>query len=315
MHPVLFELPGGFPIRSFSVMLALGFLLGVQVWPALLRRYGADRENDPDRSAAVTVAILIGVIGGARLMYVCVELLKYWTSGDPASAGARLAEDWLRVFYLWEGGLAMYGGLFGAVALGLASARKHGLEPRSALDTGLVAGFFGQAVGRVGCLLVGDDHGRLATGWFADRVVHPITLRVPDAEFLRANPESLFDPALAGQVVWSTQLWMSLAALSIATLGLVLLPRRRFAGQVSLWIVLVYGVTRSVIEHFRGDSVRGLWFGGALSTSQIVSIPAVLLAAWLLYRFRSRREPGLGDRPSEPSGSTGSRGAAGAKGS
>src|SRR5258706_10733 len=59
----------------------------------------------------------------------------------------------------WQGGLVMYGGLLGGILLGLLGARKYGLDPWNALDTALVCGFFGLVLGRVGCLMVGDDYG------------------------------------------------------------------------------------------------------------------------------------------------------------
>ena len=87
-----------------------------------------------------------------------------------------------------------------------------------------------------------------------------------------------------GQVLWATQPWMSANALLIALFGVWFLRRRRYPGQVALLIVLIYSITRFAIENFRGDAVRGTWFGGALSTSQIVSVAAGLVALALLVK-------------------------------
>ncbi len=54
---------------------------------------------------------------------------------------------------------------------------------------------------------------------------------------------------------------------------------------------LFYAITRSAIEHFRGDAIRGTWFGDTLSTSQLISIAVAVVSVTLLIRFRSRREP------------------------
>jgi phosphatidylglycerol---prolipoprotein diacylglyceryl transferase len=54
--------------------------------------------------------------------------------------------------------------------------------------------------------------------------------------------------------------------------------------------VLLYSLIRGVIEIWRGDEQRGLWFGGALSTSQILSILAGLWALGMLIYYRFRRE-------------------------
>jgi len=46
MHPMLFELPGGLPVRCFGLLLALGFLLGSWVFSRLVARHGIDPMRD-----------------------------------------------------------------------------------------------------------------------------------------------------------------------------------------------------------------------------------------------------------------------------
>lgn len=306
MHPYLFsielpssiELPflsiqlplpeGPFHLRSFGVMVALGFLVGAHLYQRLARRYGDDPENDPLRYTRITYWILGGVLGGARLMYVLVEILR-----DSDTGRAYLEKPWLALFF-WEGGLVMYGGLIGASLLGTLVAKRQGVRPLHALDLGLTAGFVGQAIGRVGCLLVGDDYG-------ADVPEHlrslpfPLVLRVPE----ELPDGSLFGEENAGKVLWATQVWMSFNALLVAFVAWRILRRRRYTGQVTLWVVLIYSATRFAIEYFRGDDVRGVWLDGALSTSQIISAACGLTAACLLFRFRHRREPASLARPAE----------------
>lgn len=293
MHPVLLEL-GSFKLRSFGVMVALGFLIASQwLWPRLLRRHGLEPEKDALRCQAVAFWILIGVLVGGRAMYVVVEVARHLAgAAGEGSFGARLLDRPWEAFAIWEGGMAMYGGFAGAVLFGVWSARRQGLDVANGLDTGLTAGFLGQAIGRVGCLLVGDDYGRIVPASWRD-APFPVTLRVPDAAWLDANTESLFDDELAGQVLWATQPWMSAKALVLLALGLWLLPRRRYRGQVALALVLGYGALRFAIEFFRGDAIRGLWFDGALSSSQLISIPLVLGSAYLLWRWRRRGDPVL----------------------
>ncbi len=300
MHPILFEL-GNFPIRSFGVMVAIGFLVATQwLWPKLLRRYGSDPVHDPERSYSVSFWILVGVLLGGRLMYVGVEVARYLggATGE-RSFGARVLEYPWEAFYLWQGGMAMYGGFAGAVLLGLWAANRAGMRPLPALDTGLVCGFVGQAIGRVGCLLVGDDYGRVVPERFAN-LPFPIVLRVPSLEWLENNTESLFEHHLADQVLWATQPWMSAKALLVAAIGLWMLRRRRYHGQVSLTIGLSYALLRFGIEFFRGDSIRGLWFDGLLSTSQLISIPLALVCAFGLWRGRGRVDPELRAPLGEP---------------
>jgi phosphatidylglycerol---prolipoprotein diacylglyceryl transferase len=281
MHPILFTVPGlGFPIRSFGLMLALGFLVGSSLLGVLASRYGDDPKGDPVRFSRVTVWLLGGVVVGARLMYVIVEIAR------GSETGREFTSHPLEILAIWNGGLVMYGGMFGAIAAGMWAARKEGLRPVHALDLGLVAGFVGQAIGRVGCLLVGDDYGKLVPERF-QHLPFPITLRVPNP-----LPEgSLFDPEQAGQLLWATQPWMSIKALVVAFIGWQILKHRRYTGQVSLWVLLSYAILRSFVELFRGDTVRGVWFGGAVSTSQLVSLVTAVVMIALLVKNRGRRDP------------------------
>jgi len=278
MHPILFKLPGlNFPIRSFGVMLAIGFLVASWIAGRLAARYGDDPKQDPLRFSRVTVWVLIGVVLGARLMYVIVEIARGY------GVGREFLSNPLKIFAVWEGGLVMYGGMFGAIAFGMWAAKREKLRPLGALDLGMVAGFVGLAIGRVGCLLVGDDYGRVVPERF-QHLPFPITLRVP-------NPlpdGSLFGLENAGKVLWATQPWMTMKALIVSFIGWQVLKRRRYSGQVALWMLLCYAVLRSVIENFRGDDVRGVWFGGHVSTSQLVSLATGLFALALLVKNRRR---------------------------
>jgi phosphatidylglycerol:prolipoprotein diacylglycerol transferase len=180
----------------------------------------------------------------------------------------------------------MYGGMLGAIGFGMFRAWQLGVAPVHALDLGLVAGFVGQAIGRVGCLLVGDDHGKVVPeGW--SWLPFPITLRVPDP----LPEESLFGLQNAGLQLWATQPLMSLKALLVAFIGWQMLKHRKYAGQVSLVVLLSYSVLRFGVEMLRGDSVRGLWFGNSISTSQLVSLVVGTFALVMLWRCRDRRDP------------------------
>jgi len=304
MLPILFTIPGlDLPIRSFGVMLALGFVVGAHLWSRLAGKYGDDPEHDPERVSQLVLWLLIGVVGGARLMYVVVEITKHLVAEAPSasSAGARYLADPLSMLFIWQGGLVMYGGMLGAAGLGLIKARKFGLRPFDVLDTALISAFVGQSIGRIGCLLVGDDYGSIVPEHFRD-LPFPLTIHIPILDDLKDG--SLFrlaDPPVAGEVLWAVQIWMGLNALLLAFIGYRILRKRRYAGQGSLWLFLLYSITRSGIEVFRGDSLRGLWFGG-LSTSQLVSIPLALVAITLLWRLRNYDER---EAPPEPLDSEG----------
>ena len=295
MHPILLEIPGlGLPIRSFGVMVVLGFLLASH----LVTRWYLARSDDPERDApgiqALPLWVMAGVVGGARAVYVLVEVLRQ------SETGKRYLAEPIEMLFVWEGGLVMYGGAFGAILGGWLCVRKYGLNFPHALDIGFVAGFFGLAVGRVGCLLVGDDHGSVVPAG-SESLPFPITLRVPDLDWLQANPDSLFPRDLAGEVLWATQPWMTANGVVLGLIGMALLKRRAYPGQTVLRLLALYSIGRFTIEAFRGDKIRGLWWEGVLpgfdqgiSTSQLVSTVLFVVCVSLLLKNRGRREEAAG---------------------
>lgn len=327
MHPVLFRIPGlDFPVRTFGALVACGILLGIWVWGRLLARYGDDPREDPQRGSQVALWLVIGILVGARLFYVAVESTRYLTAGlstaqrayldgDERVAGAAelspeeidaarrvsVGHDFLhdpfKILLIWQGGLVMYGGMIGGILAGLYASRKHGLKPWNAFDTALVCGFVGMVLGRFGCLFVGDDYGRVVPpaweqSWRPLQLANggeigPLTIRVPSLDWLKQNPESLFDHDLAGKVLWATQPWMSLNGLLLALAGLLWLKFRRHYGVPGALMLLQYAACRFTIETFRGDELRGVWFGGRVSTSQLVSVVIFALGLWLLARRRA----------------------------
>lgn len=289
MYPILFKIPViGLEVPAFGFMVMSGFLFGSFLLGKLSAKYGDDTNRDPERYSQITVWILIGVIIGARAMYVIVEVLRELTADTPSefSVGRAFLDNPAKMFAVWQGGLVMYGGTFGAILAGMWCARRLKVRTLHALDLGLAAGSFGLAIGRVGCLLVGDDFGSIVPE-SAKNLPFPITITVP--EVLREK--SLFGLENAGQVLWATQPWMSINAILLGCLGLWLIPKRRYAGQVSLILAVTYSIGRFTIEEFRGDAIRGVWFDGAVSTSQLVSIVTFTVAVLLLIKNRARSEP------------------------
>jgi phosphatidylglycerol:prolipoprotein diacylglycerol transferase len=283
MHPIVFTIPGlDFPLRSFGLMVMIGFLVGSH----FLTRWGTRGSADPEKAmigySALPMWILGGIILGARAMYVVVEVLR----GEAVGQG--FMDDPLSMLFVWEGGLVMYGGAIGGILGAWWATHKHKLAFNHAMDLGVPTAFLGLAFGRIGCLLVGDDFGSVVPEAYAS-LPFPITVHVPEV-----LPEgSLFGEENAGQILYCTQIWMSLNALLLFLIGRFwLLPRRRFGGQVAATLLFLYSFGRFAIEHFRGDAIRGVWFDGRLSTSQLISIfVALITGLYLLLRLSRRQTP------------------------
>lgn len=282
MYPILFEIPGlNITVTTFGLMVVLGFLVGSHLFTRIALRYEKDPEAARPRVDAVPVWILVGVIVGARAMYVAVEILR------GSDTGKGFLADPLSILFVHKGGLVMYGGAFGAMLGGWWSTRRQGLRFEHLVDIGLTAGFLGVAIGRVGCLLVGDDYGSVVPeNW--KHLPFPFTITVPDP----LPKGSLFGVDNAGRTLWATQVWMSANGLFLFLVGSALLRRRRYFGQVALKLLVLYSIARFAIEAKRGDEVRGLWFGDTVSTSQLISVAVGLFCAALLFHNRRRVDPG-----------------------
>jgi phosphatidylglycerol:prolipoprotein diacylglycerol transferase len=137
MYPVLFSI-GGFAITSFGVMVALGLLAGVWLFGRELEARGLGQASE-----VATIGAVAG-LAGAKLL---------WTA-------EHLGESPVLDLLTDRGGLSWFGGLVGGAATGLAVvlARRWPVLPLLAAAAPAVA--LGQAIGRVGCFLVGDDYGR-----------------------------------------------------------------------------------------------------------------------------------------------------------
>ena len=147
MYPVLWE-PFGFPISSFGVMMAVGFLVSDRIVARRLGEQGLDRELS---STILVWAVLCGVLG-AKLYFAVENTLR----------GERFFFDAL----FDRAGLVWFGGFIGG-ALGVTLGTRLHKIPTGAVAAAVAnAAPFGQACGRVGCFLVGDDYGRPTDAWY-----------------------------------------------------------------------------------------------------------------------------------------------------
>ena len=258
MHPILFEI-GGWPVYSYGVLLAAAYLIGLQLGVVRARRAGVD----PARIMDLGIYLIIAALVGAKLMLIAVDW-DYFRQNP----GELLS--------LVRAGGVFYGGLIAAVAVGLWLVRKYRLPVWATADLMAPGIALGHVVGRFGCLLAGCCYGRPTD------VPWAVTFTDPNAAANVGTP--------LGIPLHPTQMYDAGAELII--LGLLLFTERkgrRFAGRTFWAYLLLYGISRFVIEFYRGDISRGT-IGGALSTSQFVSALLVPLSlAMLVYLRRGAR--------------------------
>jgi phosphatidylglycerol---prolipoprotein diacylglyceryl transferase len=297
MHPVLFEL-AGLPVRSYGLIAASGFLIGLLLAMRVARRRGLS----PTLLLDLGFWILISALLGARLLHVLTEAGTYAHrcagAGRPRGIG-QLLYDCTAPLHLWEGGLVFYGGLLAAAPVVLWFCRRHELRFLEVAD--LLAPFLalGHFIGRLGCLAAGCCYGKPAHG--------ALGLSFPRGsvayqEMMQAG--LLARSALTTPPLHATQLYEALCELCIGLALLLFARRKRWHGQVVLLYGALYAASRLCIELFRADPDRhyllriptpalsrllGLPAEAPtlLSTSQAISL--LLLAAVAVLWWRNRR--------------------------
>ncbi len=264
MRPWLFH-AGDIGVPSYWAMLMIGMSAAVYFSFREARRDGLDPNPLLDVSL---VAIVLGIIG-ARLMHVLVE-------EDPMRDGQLILFHYLDhpadIFKLWNG-LAFYGGLLLAMPVALWMLKRKKMPVAKVADIFGLSLLLGLGFGRIGCFLAGCCHG----------VPTNLPLGVTFGD-----PACLARPL--GVPLHPTQLYSS--AFAFLLFGLLWLQKRRwrrFDGQVFLSFLLLYSAGRFLVEFVRGDN-RGEFFSGALSSSQLIALPLVVLSlvllVWLARRAR-----------------------------
>jgi phosphatidylglycerol---prolipoprotein diacylglyceryl transferase len=248
MHPRLFEL-GPITVYTYGVLLAAAYLLGLKL--AMVRAKA--RNLDPNRVLDLGIYIIISALVGAKLLLLVIDREKFSLSASGIMDLVRSAG-------------VFYGGLITAVAVALWYLWRHKMPMWTVTDVFAPGIALGHVIGRLGCLFAGCCFGRPAN------VPWAITFHNDFAHQNVGTP--------LGIPLHPTQLYEAGAELLI--LGFLLALERKgpgYPGRTFWSYMLLYGISRFVIEMYRGDP-RGMVAG--LSTSQFVSILLVPLAAFML---------------------------------
>ena len=142
MYPELFRIPWiDFPISSFGLMMALGFLAAAWITAIRMEEEGLDGEI----TYSIMIYIVLGGVLGSKL-YFAVDT---WVRGEGAFLDLLLS----------RGGITWYGGLAAGFFAGAWGCRRHGVPVKTFADCAAASAAVGQSLGRLGCFLVGDDYG------------------------------------------------------------------------------------------------------------------------------------------------------------
>ncbi|MDQ7006131.1 MAG: prolipoprotein diacylglyceryl transferase [Acidobacteriota bacterium] len=247
-------------LPTYGLLVASGVILA---WIWMQRR--AEREGiDAEASSRAAMWALGGGLLGGKLGLLAVE--GSWFLAHP---GDLLKADFLQAAgVIWT---AVLGGLAGL----LYAARSGRLPLGRLVDAAAPAIPMAQAIGRLGCLMAGCCFGNSCSApWAVVYASVEARRRTGVPLGIPLHPAPLYEALGSLLLVLPVALWAT--------------ARRRRPGEGAAAYLATYGTLRFGVEFFRGDTIRGLWLSGTLSTSQILSALIVPLAAgaWIWLHFR-----------------------------
>jgi phosphatidylglycerol:prolipoprotein diacylglycerol transferase len=254
VYPVIFDFDG-FVISSFGVMMAVGFLVSAWIVGRRLREYGLD----PELSSTILVYAVVGGVVGSKLYFAVDEWLR---TGEPFLS-----------LLLNRAGITWYGGLIGGTLAVTLGTKIHRIPTRIVASCVAVAAPFGQACGRIGCFLVGDDYGRetdlpwgVAFPKGAPPTVDPVTGRV-----FAVHPTQLYE------VAW------------LLAIGALLWRRRKRSPFLFGEYLMLAAIGRFAVEELRVNPEVAL----GLTEPRWIAILLFALGAagWAYFRARPERVP------------------------
>ena len=244
----------GHRIYFYGVLFALGFTLGILYCARRSKDFGLKSDDFYDM---VILLIPLSILC-ARIYFVLFRLDEF--SGRPLIA----------YFAVWEGGIAIYGGIIGGIlAIWLVTRRKK-LPFLAMLDLTVFGVLIGQIIGRWGNFMNREAFGGQT------EIFCRMGLTDPSGHTIYVHPTFLYES------LWNLVLFLGLWLW-------VKKGKRKYDGQMSLLYLFFYGLGRAWIEGLRTDS---LYIGHTgIRVSQALSLVLVLFAGALLLWERRREHP------------------------
>ena len=260
-------------IKFYGAIIAFGFLLAVLFGGRMAYKW----KMSLDKMIDVLIYGTLAAIAGARLYYVFSKWDYY---------GKHLAD----IPKIWEGGLAIYGGIIAGILAAFIVCKVRKLNFWNLLDMAAMSLLIGQGIGRWGNFTNQEAFGTntdLPWGMWSEKVADYIS---GNQDFFAANgfsvdPSKFVHPTFLYESIW--------CLLGFFVLYIITRKARLFSGQIFLCYGIWYGAERMIVEGLRTDS---LYIAGttirvsqALSAA-IVIVCAVLLVA-LLIKFKKNPQP------------------------
>lgn len=213
---------GPLTINFYGICIATGLLLAVLYGCLHCKRFGFKQDD-----------ILDGVLWIVPFAILCARLYYCVFRWD------LYRDNPLSMLYIWEGGLAIYGGVIGAVIGITVFALVKKISLPALLDLVFIAFFIGQCLGRWG-----NFFNREAFGAETDSFLRMGLFLTPDRSY--SYTERFYHPTFFYESLWNLAGFLLLHFLSY---------KRQYDGQIALGYAAWYGLGRTFIEGLRTDSL------------------------------------------------------------
>ena len=261
----------GFTIAYYGIIIGAAILLGFLIATVEAKRTGQNPEDYMDMGI---IGVIAGIVG-ARLYYVIFSWDMY-------------KDNLLHIFNLREGGLAIYGGVIGAVIAVFALARWKKLSPFLILDTVAMPILNGQMLGRWGNFFNREAFGEYTDGLFAMRLPVDAVRSGDITERMREHMETIggveyiqVSPTFLYESVWCAVLLIIL---------ILYRKHKKYEGEIFLLYIFGYALGRVWIEGLRTDQllIPGIGFPVSQALAGCVVIFAGVALVVLRRRFKRR---------------------------
>ena len=238
----------------YGLLIVCGMIAAISLCIREEKRLGLKPDTIIDAAFWV---IPFGIIG-ARLYYVVFQ----WEMFAPNP---------LSILRLWEGGLAIYGGVIGGLIAMVLFARRRKINPLVLTDLTVPGLVLAQRIGRLGNYFNLEAYGREIIN--PTLQFFPVGVQIPSVDGYTWHMATFFYESS-----WNLMVFL--------LLWFVIRKRSKAAGTATLWYMLLYGTGRFLIEPLRTDSLMS----GSVRVSQLLSLAlALVAAALLLYRATQRK--------------------------
>lgn len=265
VHSYWFHI-GAFPVRSYSTVFALAFLLGLGITLYFAKTKG--NPGDAEHWWSLGPLCLVGGILGARFWQVFFFDWGYY-SQYPG-----------QIIQIWNGGLSIQGGIIGALIAAIIYLVRKKLSFFHFADIATPGILLGQSIGRDADFMNGSAYGAPTHQNFG--VLFPA--------------DTLARQQYGNQPLWPAVIWEAQVDIVLMALLFVLLQRKKGwpRGFAFVYYLIVYNICRFFLEMLRGDSPRGVFgWDAAQWTALATVLVGVILAIWVFRKSKQKTPLGL----------------------